>query len=151
MKYVIVYPGDYRNEEDTVLSPIEADSKEDAIQKVVNRVAEAKEQGRKRSEYERAFQFSKGARPERPKFGRRGDDFRNEKEKQEVKLALKEHQKKLDEYSELNSLYSKEWSEYMEKCPYGYGPSNYHEPPKLENIYEYPDEFWNRYLNNQED
>lgn len=147
MRYVIYYPGDLRDETNDSFEPIEADSKEEIVELVKNRIAEYKENVKKYREYSDAFRSSKGEVPHTPpKFGRRADSYRNDKEKAEMKIALMEHEARIQQYYKDREIYNEEYNEYMNKCPYPNSYS-YGEIPELDDIYEYPEEFWEKFLN----
>lgn len=150
MRYVVHYPGDGCDIEPSH-EGIEADSKENVIQKIRDRIEYQNKQNEQHDKYRDAFKFSLGDRPQKPKFGRRADDYRNDREKEEMKIALREHVKKCQEFQKTEALYSMEFLKYMEKCPYTWAANWMAEVPALENIYEFPDEYWDKLLTDKEE
>lgn len=141
MRYVIRFPEDgYDSRE--VLVPTEAESKETIIEEITAKNAIAVEQKTKYNEYRNAFRFSlqETCIKERPKFGRHTVKPTSDRMKAAQDADLAEHQQRLAEFDNQQELLEREIKEYMAKCPYSDAYSQ--EVPKLENIYEYPEEFW---------
>lgn len=141
MKYVIYYPGNHRFDVDPYFERYEAESKEEAVEIAKEDVKNRREESDKYNSYVTNFKFSLTKVGPRPEYKRPSDP-------KDEKQALRKHMQACGAHQAREKLHAEEFAAYMAKCPYIRHETLWRrsEPPKIENTYEYPTEFWEKFL-----
>ena len=141
MKFVIYYPGDHRYDVDSYFERHDADSKEEAVELAKTRIKNWNHNNDNYDKYVNNFKFSLGEVGPKPEYQRPSDP-------KDEKHALRKHMQACGARHAREKIREEEFEAYMAKCPYKKHETLWRrsEPPKIENTYEYPTEFWEKFL-----